>query len=265
MILPAYEVTLKNDFHSISWSMYYDETCMADKAALHFLQHGGIEPELAHFLLRALKPGDLAVDVGANIGFISLMMSQLVGETGKVLAIEPGANNIDKFNQNMALNEVSNVQLFEVAAWFEDADLDFYLHIDSGRNSCAPDDKFINQLNVKGRKLDTLIPTVPKVIKIDAEGAEANILKGASRLLHSVPYWVMELNHIALAQFKLTRQDIRDFMHRRGYEMFLLRRDGEFPMLLPNNVGLRCEIENLNVLFTAMENIRAVWPEVALD
>lgn len=266
MILPTYTVTVNGNARTAAWNMYYDETCTPDVAAMHFLQHGGIEPEVTHLLLRVLQEGDLAVDVGANIGFLSLLMSRLVGKTGRVLAIEPGTNNLGKLKQNIGLNVVSNIEMFEGAAWHEDADIDFYMHADGGRNACVPDPKSLSRSRVPARKLDTLLPDrVPKVIKIDAEGAEHAILRGSILLLDMVPYWVVELNQCALAQFKLTRQDVRDFMRKRNYLMFLLRRDGELPTFVPHKTELKSEIENLNVLFSNEENISKAWPEVQLD
>ena len=55
---------------------------------------------------RVVKPGDYCVDVGAHIGYFTLLLSRLVGETGYVLAFEPGTNNLPKLKRNLELNHM---------------------------------------------------------------------------------------------------------------------------------------------------------------
>ena len=69
---------------------------------------GAPEPEVVHAMSRCLREGDHAIDVGANVGFFTLLMSQIVGKTGKVTAFEPAPNNLRKLYENLGANEISS-------------------------------------------------------------------------------------------------------------------------------------------------------------
>jgi len=75
---------------------------------------GRVEPEL-EALQRFLGPGDVLVDVGANIGLFSLKGAHLVGEAGLVLAVEPGETSFTRLSANLALNTLPQVQMVRAA------------------------------------------------------------------------------------------------------------------------------------------------------
>jgi len=74
------------------------------------------EANLSSWIRSALKPGDVFVDVGANIGFFSLLASQIVGSEGRVVSIEPSPTIFAQLTANVALNRVGNIRLVNCAA-----------------------------------------------------------------------------------------------------------------------------------------------------
>ena len=69
------------------------------------------EPDTVNYFNMAVKPGMTAIDVGAHVGYYTLLFSRLVGEAGEVFAFEPEADNFEMLQRNIALNRPRNVTL----------------------------------------------------------------------------------------------------------------------------------------------------------
>ena len=67
-----------------------------------------------YFSLVNIKPGDVIVDVGANIGIFTVIASKLVGSHGRVVAIEPNSESAKRLERNIALNSLNNVTVYEL-------------------------------------------------------------------------------------------------------------------------------------------------------
>jgi FkbM family methyltransferase len=140
------------------------------------------------------KEGDVVVDVGAHIGRYTIVASKQVGQNGKVIAIEADPSNFEILNRNIELNRLTNVTTLNYAAFSEEAKIKLYLpagDIFTKYNTVMsdwiwvkPDDKFVE---VNGNTLDNLVHEtgIRQVnwIKIDVEGAEFEVLRGAHNLL----------------------------------------------------------------------------------
>jgi len=148
------------------------------------------EPELTHRIKESLRRGDGFIDVGANIGYYTLLASKLVGEDGLVLAFEPSPPNLARLADNLMLNRCNNVLLFSEA--LSDAGTDARLslpwHINSGVASLGngPSSNgeacFASGYTLTATtRLDDVLASLSisrpmRVVKIDAEGHEARIL-----------------------------------------------------------------------------------------
>lgn len=132
---------------------------------------------------RAVKPGDVVYDIGANVGPYTLLASSLVGAAGRVVAIEPFPANLDYLKRHLALNHVSNVQIVEGAAYENDGKV----RLSEGTCGSTVHLETDGHLQVDAFALDSLIYDkgypAPGVIKMNVEGAEYAVLKGARRLL----------------------------------------------------------------------------------
>ncbi len=136
-------------------------------------------------LIQETKEGDTIVDVGAFIGIFTIILAKKTGKSGKVLAFEPNPKNAALFNKNVKLNAVSGqVEFFDIAISEETKPLLLtsdgpISHIVAG---AMPG--YGNCLTVKSRPLDEILQGRKiDIMKIDTEGYEANILRGARDLL----------------------------------------------------------------------------------
>lgn len=240
------------------------------------------EAEIACVLMRTLQAGDTAIDVGANIGFFTLMMAALVGVEGKVVAFEPIEQTADRLVQNVAYNGAPGiVTVSRQPVWCRSEAVPFYTSADDAAGSCLWEPGLWHE-NQKSRDkpesrllcattLDLLDIKFPKVIKIDAEGAEENILRGASRILAwqdswRIPYIIAELNPFGMQQMGGTTESLRTYMRSNGYDLFFIHKDDRMPTLVPPTVEVAfhggCAVKN--VLFSTVDDVAKAWP-IALE
>ncbi len=148
------------------------------------------EPELAAALQRCVLPGQTVVDVGANIGYFSLLLAQLVGPAGHVHAIEPAPANFDLLQRNVRVNRLQQVQLHQLALGEKTGVAQLHLSTyNHGMHRLYP--SVCNDgatLPVPVQRLDQLLPKAGvDAIKIDVEGYELPALLGAEQLLRANP------------------------------------------------------------------------------
>lgn len=234
------------------------------------------DEEVAWLLLRTLQPGDFAVDVGANLGFFTLMMSQLVGEDGAVTAIEPVPENVVQLRAHIENNAISNVTVFEGPLWKSTEIMPFHINVDDqGGSALWPPERWWENVNTKVRPqvirmatatLDYLLldDECPKMIKIDTEGADQAILEGAQKILAWHPeYIAVELNPFGMQQLGYNTVDFRKFMKHYGYDLFFLNPEDRLPTYVPDDVvvGYRNKMQVKNALFSTHEAVAKAWPE----
>jgi FkbM family methyltransferase len=141
------------------------------------------------FLKTFLKSGMTFVDVGANKGDFSLMASQLVGDGGTVLAFEPEPENHECLRKSIELNGYNNIRLFRVALAERNGTATLHLGVKSGYHTLVAGELPHEQgaIAVETRTLDSILDELGiaslDMMKIDVEGAELQVLEGASRAL----------------------------------------------------------------------------------
>lgn len=250
----------------VEFDLTYDPSFIADQNTWAVLQaQGACEPEVVQLMARVLREGDVAVDVGANIGFFTILMAKLVGPTGSVLAFEPGPQNKIKLADNVQFNKLTNVNLVHRPLWSEDATVTLHLAQDSGLNSLGAHEKIISSIEMQACSLDSYYTMrMPRLIKLDAEGSEEHILRGAERLLHEVPFIVCELNPGMLMRLGSSIHSLQAFMYSKGYWTFLLKPDGSVPVAVPSTSKLVVPRGSGNVLFAAFLDVALAWPEVSI-
>jgi FkbM family methyltransferase len=87
-----------------------------DQIQRHIYSFGVWEPDITRFIAARLRPGDAFIDVGANIGYYSLLASRLVGSYGRVAAVEPSLSIRAELLTNLAVNGATNVRVISMAA-----------------------------------------------------------------------------------------------------------------------------------------------------
>jgi tRNA G37 N-methylase Trm5 len=117
--------------------MDLDERHPNEKTILGFLKSGNFyEPDESNIMLTVLREGDTVIDVGANVGFFTVLAATLVGSKGHVVAFEPGVECVVRLRSNLALNDLGNVSLVEQVATNQVGEVTFFLNTDnSGGNA----------------------------------------------------------------------------------------------------------------------------------
>src|SRR5690606_6277225 len=140
-----------------------------------------------------VDPGMTVVDVGANVGMLSLAFARSVGALGKVYAFEAEPELQELLAKSFALNGVPWVELRRQAAGREAGTATFHVSPISGHSSLygLPDDEAptARQITVEVASLDEVLGAVPAVdlVKIDVEGAELDVLAGMAKLIARNP------------------------------------------------------------------------------
>lgn len=150
-----------------------------------------------HYNSSQIKKDTVVVDVGAHIGTFTLSASKKVEIGGKVIAVEAETNNFNQLNKNLELNEIKNVIPINVALSDFNGEKDFFITKGSGCHSflSTSGQEIVDKIKIKVKSLDTLMRefNIEKIdlLKIDAEGAELEILKGAKETLIRNPQMKM--------------------------------------------------------------------------
>lgn len=131
--------------------------------------------------------GATVIDVGANIGYNTVYLSRAVGPSGRVVAVEPAADNLRVLRENVAANSLTNVVVHAAAAGRRREVRDLFLRGDTSavnslfRRSVYAHVTGVEKIDVV--PLDVLVDGDADLVKIDAEGAELDVLAGMPRLL----------------------------------------------------------------------------------
>jgi FkbM family methyltransferase len=160
---------------------------------------GKVEAPVQAALRRALRPGDVFFDVGANLGFFTILGARLVGPSGKVVAFEPHPANVEALRANVDANLFENVVVVPEAV--SAASGERLLHIRSAALAKLVEDdpEPGSAERVPATSIDDFVSThpdlIPDVLKIDVEGHEVEVLSGMRKTLsqHS-PVIVCEMH-----------------------------------------------------------------------
>ena len=151
---------------------------------------GRYEKDWTAWMRANIGAGMHVVDVGANVGYYSVLLASLVGPTGRVIACEPDPGNAALLRRSVAENQFTHVQVVEAAVTGGEGRATLYqdaswhgVHSLARGNTVNPGD---GRVDVATVSLDALMRDVAAdvdFVKIDAQGAEADIVQGAARLL----------------------------------------------------------------------------------
>jgi FkbM family methyltransferase len=154
------------------------------------VQKGIGEPEVQQALVGHLLPGMVFYDLGANIGFFSLMAARLVCSQGRVISFEADPEVAARLRENLSRNHLLQAQVEEKAVWSESAKVCFArvdprTSPDRGLGHVSSDNSQAGAITVDAVSLDQFCAAnpAPDFIKCDVEGAEVAVFQGASELL----------------------------------------------------------------------------------
>jgi FkbM family methyltransferase len=169
-------------------------------------------------------------DIGANVGFFSILLGRLAGPTGSVYAFEPVPRNAFAIERNARLNHLGNITVLKLALSCVDGRSELLLahHIGGAmlKSAGAPPD-LAGRLDVEIAALDSLTESgsikPPNFVKIDVEGAEIDVLQGMKAILRRwAPTIMLELDdeHVTACSNKVAR--CQSFLSKFGYRTELL-------------------------------------------
>lgn len=191
-----------------------------------------IEKEQTEAFTDTLSDGQVLFDIGANVGYYTLLGSRLVGLCGKVIAVEPVVRNLAYLYQHIVLNKANNVSIVTAACSDTVSLAMFSLEQNHAMGYLAYNHGERNE----GKKELFLVPTVtidamvqqmeisPDVIKVDVEGAELSVLKGAQTTLREIRPRVFLSTHS-----EVLRSDCLEYLAKLGYTFEVLSLDKKNP------------------------------------
>lgn len=178
------------------------------------------EPVTTEIFLGALERGALVVDVGAHIGYYACLAARAVGPTGTIHAIEPAPDNVQVLRRNAARNRLAQLTVHPVAAAATTGSRRFLLTDASDSHGFYdhPLAQFASAITVEALPVDDLVEGRARVIKIDVEGAELEVLAGMDRLLTTSPgaIVIVEWNPECLAAAETSPDDLPAMMEQLG-------------------------------------------------
>ncbi|MFO0953537.1 MAG: FkbM family methyltransferase [Isosphaeraceae bacterium] len=207
---------------------------------------GTSEPYVQDALARCLRPGMTVYDIGANVGFYAVIAAHLVGPSGRVVCFEPVPENATMIRRNLRANRFDHGTVCPQALGGSDGRARFLVGAETVASKLAavsgPGDEYEREIEVEVRRLDAVtaggrIPP-PDFIKLDAEGAEAEILAGAADTVNAArPLMLIELHGTDAA--------VSAELSRLGYHEAMLKVEGPYckyllaaPAERPDLVGL---------------------------
>ena len=219
------------------------------------------EIRLAKFLIKNLNQGDNFVDIGAHYGYFTLLGAHLVGESGRVFSFEPGKSTYSLLEKNTA--EIPNINVFNLAVSDKSGLISFYefpsMYSEYNSKDVAQfekEDWFISakpkRVDVEAITIDQIITdnkVLPAIIKMDVEGGEHDVIKGAMNYLAmNNTYLVME--YLASDRQNSNHKKAAELLRSIGYESHLINTEGT--IILTENIDLHFQLNNIdsdNIVF----------------
>ena len=206
--------------------------------SLRLSTNGVFEPYTTEVIKQNISNGDLVMDIGANIGYFTLIMAKGIRENGKVFSFEPEPKNFELLKKNVEINNYSNVILEKKAIGNKTGIAKLYLAdrknniFYSGMHRIFRSDlvsQISNPVSINIIKLDDYLQDLKfikkiRLIKIDVEGAEFDVLKGMSKILDENKgiKIVMEFSSENLEDYGSNPSDVMDFLINKGFKLSII-------------------------------------------
>jgi len=180
--------------------------------------HGARDMRL---LRKLVRPGDTIVDIGANVGSHSIPLAKMLGTTGRVYAFEPHPRTFAYLHANAALNCLPNLHLYNLALGDREGEIAFTDERSDDLNRVLLHGS--GSITVPIKRLDSiesLADTAIHLLKIDVEGYELFVLRGASRTLLRTELIFLEANTRHTQEYGTTVQDLADYLKAQGWTLY---------------------------------------------
>lgn len=271
----TFNIVLPNDAHFL---IQLDQEDAAQRDVLaHFRRGQMYEHETSLLFLSVLRPGDTVIDVGGNAGYFTMLAATATGPGGRVVTAEANPKLAAMIREAARMNAADHVRVHEVAitehagsiVFGSNGDHDSNGGVVAGKKPGDPllSDATVTQFIARAETLDNLAEQEGleriRLLKIDTEGHELHVLRGAEKLLAAgrIDFIVCEMNLPGLTQNGTNQNELRGFALNHGYHTFRLDPDGRLPSLVPPGTTLQ-QPYTCNVLLTRIDQVSEVWPFV---
>jgi FkbM family methyltransferase len=187
-------------------------------------QDGVWEPPVTEAIKKLARPGMIALDVGADIGYYSLQMSRLVGPQGRVIAFEPIPAARERLKHNIALNGCTNIEVSEYALGNQEGNVYLEDPFKKSRLNLTKSAAGAGDIKVSIKRLDELIGDMNlssvDIIKMDIEGAEHEALLGMENILREYhPILIVEVHNYFLPLFGSSSSQLLSWLTSLNYRI----------------------------------------------
>ena len=172
-----------------------------------------------------VRPGDTVMDVGANVGFFTMVSARLSGPTGRVIAIEPAPANAALIRENARANGFAHVEVIEAAAGARGGTAELWIAAYAGGHALSTADRppdaqalvAVPLLAIDELVRDGKVP-VPDLVKIDVEGAELDVVEGMEATLQQHrPTLIVEIDDADAGALEAKWARLVELLDRHGY------------------------------------------------
>ncbi len=199
---------------------------------------GRYEKDYLSMLTSLVEPGDHVIDAGAHEGYVSLLMSGVVGNDGRVFSIEPNQENLAYLRDNIKVNSIENIEIIDKAISDSISESAFHYDDDGGawgslldfpylqaRKSATVDVDTLDNLFCKPEYINRL-----KLCKLDIEGSEMKAIMGGQRVISECkPHVAFEVNLTYWAYHDVSIEVLFDFLKSNGYDLFVVKNNRLWP------------------------------------
>ncbi len=186
------------------------------------------EPFETEIVKEKIKKGDVVLDIGANIGYYTLIFARIVGENGKVFAFEPDPTNFSLLKKNVEINGYKNVELMQKAVSNKTEKIKLYLSRDnSGDHRIYDSSDGRQSIEIESIRLDDYFKDYNgaiNFIKMDIQGAEGGVVQGMSNLLGKQKNItiITEFWPIGLKRFGVEPDECLNLLLNSGFKLYEL-------------------------------------------
>ena len=252
-------LTARREVHSRLFGKYRFEMdlSMGFLQKVYYLKPDNYEREMQNVIRSLVRPGMVVADIGANTGYVTLLLADLVGDAGRVISFEPYGPSFDLLRRNVESNGLRQVEVFCIA--LSDTTGISRLYLSAKNDGMHSFGDLIDETGVAGSSPQVPVKTttldqfleergIPRidVLKIDVEGAETLVFSGARSLLSrpDSPVILCEVYDVNQVRLQKSEKDLRAMLYAFGYRSYFMDK-------ARTEFGIETSIKGLaNILFT---------------
>ena len=198
---------------------------IGDSAGQKWYEPQWVQHEMRFIRDYLLQPGDVVLECGAHHGCKTVVFSHWVGDEGKVIAFEPVPRNADIIQKNIEINNLQNVVLERKAVGSKEGKI-----VMTDESNAQVLNRKGSGLEVNITYLDKYVHLNPAFLKIDVEGFEIEVLKGAQNILKKKPTLMVEIHPNALKKrYNASVEDLFNLIDIEKYKLWVQWQGGDEP------------------------------------